>query len=92
MKLPLGPKAKLRAMISLWIYDGVKMALAYKVMITYGINPWIFFFLDMVTVPPYIIGWCRLIETLTGAIQTFKTIFIWSIVTFIASTAPLEAE
>lgn len=88
MRLPLGPKAQLRAMISLWVYDCFKLALAYKVMVTYGINPWIFFFLDMVTVPPYIVGWCRLIKTLTGTIQPFKTIFLWSVVTFIASTAP----
>lgn len=88
MRLPMGPRARFRAMAGLWIYDSFKLVLAYPFMKHYGINPWIFFFLDVLTVPLYIIGWYRLIQTLTGAIQPFRTIFYWGLITFIASTGP----
>lgn len=88
MNLALGPKTRFRAMLALWVYDVVKIALICKVLQTFGINPWIFFFLDMVTVPAYINGWTRLITSLTGKIPSFAAIFRLGTVTFFASTGP----
>ncbi len=42
----------------------------------------------MVTVPPYVMGWSRLMASITGEVQTFKSIFAWSLITFVASAAP----
>ncbi|MFH2093329.1 MAG: hypothetical protein ABIJ31_13285 [Pseudomonadota bacterium] len=84
----MGSKIQFRAMMLIWVYDILKFLLAFKVMRFYGIDPWIFLFFDMVTVPTYIIGWHSLIASLAGNIQTFKTLFKWSVITFVSSTAP----
>ena len=52
------------SMAVLLIYDIVKLVLAHDLMQRSGINPWIFFFLDVMTIPGYIIGWSRLISTM----------------------------
>jgi ABC-type microcin C transport system permease subunit YejE len=84
----LGSKTRIRAMLAIWVYDMAKFLVLYKAMQGYGINPWIFFFLDMVTVPTYVMGWSRLMGSITGEIQAFRAIFTWSLITFVSSTTP----
>ena len=88
MNLSLGPKTRFRAMLAIWGYDMAKFLVLYRTMEGFGINPWLFFFLDMVTVPTYVMGWSRLMASITGEIQTFRAIFTWSLITFVSSTAP----
>lgn len=88
MKLAMGSNILFRAMVVLWGYDVLKFAVAFNIMHFYMINPWIFLILDVVTVPTYIIGWNRLIASLTGEIKTFRALFKWSLITFISSTVP----
>ena len=88
MKLNLGSKTRFRAMVAIWVYDMAKFLVLYRTMEGFGINPWVFFFLDMVTVPTYVMGWSRLMASITGEIQTFRAIFTWSLITFVSSTAP----
>ena len=64
MNLPLGSKTCIPAMAFLWTYAVFKFLVGFNVLRAYGINPWIFLFLDTVTVPTYIIGWSRLIALL----------------------------
>jgi len=82
MKLTLGSKTRFRAMLAIWGYDILKFLVVFKVMQGYGINPWVFFFLDMVTVPTYVMGWSRLMASITGEIQTFRAIFTWSLICY----------
>nr|NJM03319.1 hypothetical protein [Desulfobacula sp.] len=88
MKFTIGSKTRFRAMLAIWGYDILKFLAVFKVMQGYGINPWLFFFLDMVTVPPYVMGWSRLITSITGEVRAFGSIITWSLITFVSSTAP----
>lgn len=75
-------------MVVIWGYDIIKFLIVFKIMRLYTINPWVFLFLDMVTVPTYVIGWNCLISSLAGEIKTFRTLFKWSVITFVSSTVP----
>ncbi|MDZ7667530.1 MAG: hypothetical protein U5K27_19745 [Desulfotignum sp.] len=82
-----------RAMVILWGYDILKLSLGFSIMQAYGINPYIFFFVDVVTVPFYVMGMARLINSLTEKSLTEKarqseTIFLWAVITAVASVAP----
>lgn len=79
---------RLGAMMFLWGYDFLKFMTLFHVLKLYHINPWIFLFLDMITVPTFVLGWEKLSATLTGGIHTFGRLLKWSAVTFVSSTAP----
>lgn len=76
------------AILVLWGYDVVKILMIYKTLVFYNMNPWIFFFIDVVTVPPFIIGWNRLFASLTGNTDHFGTILMWGLITFAAGSGP----
>ena len=38
--------------------------------------------------PTYVMGWSRLMSSLTGEIRTFRAVFAWGLITFVSSTAP----
>ena len=82
------PKTRNRAVLVIWVYDVFKFLTLYRVLVQYDINPWLFFFLDMVTVPAYVAGWSRLICSLGGRAQPLGPILGWSVLTFFTSTAP----
>lgn len=90
MNLNFSSKSRLRAMVFLWGYALLKFCIASGVLVTYGINPWIFLFLDTVTIPSYVIGWNLLLAALGSKQETptFKTLVLWGIITFVSSTAP----
>ena len=76
------------SMAVLLIYDIVKLVLAHDLMQRSGINPWIFFFLDVTTIPGYIIGWSRLISTMGTNQGSMPYLIKWSIITLFCTTAP----
>ncbi|MFN2358269.1 MAG: hypothetical protein ABR534_11065 [Desulfotignum sp.] len=89
----ISEKNCLRAMVILWGYDILKLFLGFSIMQAYGINPYIFFFVDVVTVPFYVLGMARLINSLTEKSLTEKArqsdaIFLWAVITAVASVAP----
>ncbi len=90
MNLTLSSRSRIRASSVLWGYAVFKFWIASGILAAYGINPWIFLFLDMVTVPPYVIGWNRLFVSLASKqdTQTLKTLVLWGMITFVSSTAP----
>lgn len=75
-------------MVILWGYDILKLFLGFSIMQAYGINPCIFFFVDVVTVPFYVLGMARLINSLTEKARRSDAIFWWTIITAVASVAP----
>ena len=80
--------ARKRAVICIWLWAIMRFIALYPVLVKYGLHPWIFFIIDMGTVPAYVNGWTRLIRTLTDKRQELKFIFKWGVFTFFASTAP----
>ena len=88
MKLNISTENCFRAMAVLWVYDIVKLILGFSIMHGYGINPYIFFFLDVVTVPPYVLGMARLIGSLTENSRRSESIFLWALITAVVSVAP----
>lgn len=90
MNLTLGSKSRVWAISVLWGYAVFKFWITSGILAAYGINPWIFLFLDMVTVPPYVIGWNFLFTSFTSKQDTkkFKTLILWGMMTFVSSTAP----
>ena len=82
------PKIKRRAVLVIWTWDTTRFLMIRPILESYGINPYLFFFLDMVTVPSYVAGWACLIKSLTDASQSLANVVKWSIITFIMSTAP----
>ncbi len=88
MNLKISAKNCFRAMVILWGYDIVKLFLGFSIMQGYGINPYIFFFLDVATVPLYVLGMARLIGSLTENTRRFDFIFLWTVITAVASVVP----
>ncbi|MBU1196443.1 MAG: hypothetical protein KKE62_11945 [Proteobacteria bacterium] len=82
------PKNQLRAALFIWTYDLIRFFVLFDTLQAYNINPWVFFVLDMVTVPGYVKGWTRLIGSLNQKVQDVGTIVQWSLITFFSSTAP----
>ena len=88
MNLKISTKNCFMAMVILWGYDIVKLFLGFSIMQGYGINPCIFFFVDVVTVPPYVLGLARLINSLTETARRPDAIFLWAVITAAASVSP----
>ncbi|HKL00857.1 MAG TPA: hypothetical protein VJ943_11430 [Desulfotignum sp.] len=88
MNLTISSKNCFRAMMTLLGYDIVKLFLGFSIMQAYGINPYVFFFVDVVTVPFYVLGMARLINSLTERAGQSETIFLWAVITAVASVAP----
>ncbi|MBU2430492.1 MAG: hypothetical protein KKH99_07350, partial [Proteobacteria bacterium] len=63
------PKNQLRAALFIWTYDLIRFFVLFDTLQAYNINPWVFFVLDMVTVPGYVKGWTRLIGSLNQKVQ-----------------------
>lgn len=76
------------AMAALCIYDVVKFMLGYGIMKKNGIDPWIFLFIDIATVPGYFIGWHHLLQSMGKQNASFPALFKWGIITFYCSTGP----
>ena len=75
-------------MAVLLVYDILKFILAYDLLQSASIHPWIFFFLDVITIPGYIIGWRNLLFTMGKKLPSCLNMFTWGIITFICTTAP----
>jgi hypothetical protein len=88
LKLMISPKNCFRIMMFLWGYGILKLLLAFSIMRAYGINPYIFFLMDVATVPLYVLGMARLIGSLTEKTRRPEVTFLWAVITALASVAP----
>ncbi len=68
---------ELCAILSLWIYDLIKFWLFKEILAGQGIDPRIFLFYDMVTVPLFIIGSARLVNALAGEAMAWHRVLGW---------------
>ncbi len=77
-----------RAVVVVCIYDVIKFISGYDIMERSGINPWIFLFIDLVTVPGYFMGWHRLLKSMGEKIFDLRYLVKWGVITFYCSTGP----
>lgn len=79
---------ELVGMCFLWCYDIVKYILFKGLLESRGIDPLVFLFLDMITVPGFIVGSARLINALTGQVMAWPKVLGWGLVVLISSLVP----
>ncbi len=79
---------QIKAMIFLWVYDLIKFWLFSDLARAHSINPHMFLFLDMVTVPTYIMGLARFINSLTGKAQKLGEVLVWGGILMVSTVLP----
>nr|WP_320015176.1 hypothetical protein [uncultured Desulfobacter sp.] len=72
----------------LWCYDIVKYVVFKSLLESLGIDPLIFLVLDMITVPGFIVGSARLINSLNGRVMAWPKILFWGLVVLVNSLLP----
>ena len=82
-------KTALRMIFVTWGYCIIKSAAGYKLMEHYEINPWIFFLIDMLSVPTFVLGWEFLLRSLVSKdVKKNRDMIFWGALTFLSSTSP----
>ena len=76
------------AILFLWLYDLVKFWLLKDILAARGIDPVIFLFYDMVTVPPFIIGSARLVNALAGTVLAWPQVLGWGGIVLVNTFLP----
>ena len=76
------------AILFLWVYDLVKFWLVRDILAGQGIDPVLFLFYDMATVPLFIIGCARLVNALAGEILAWYRVLGWGIIVLINTLVP----
>ena len=72
----------------LWGYDVLKYWVFGDLLRSKGIDPLIFLYFDMVTVPPFIIGLARLVNSLAGRILAWPRVLAWGVIVIINTLIP----
>jgi len=75
-------------MCFLWCYDIVKYVVFKGLLESRGIDPLVFLFFDMITVPGFIMGASRLINALTGQVMAWPKVLGWGIIVLINTLLP----
>ena len=88
MNLKIGRGHLWGGIFFLLIYDLVKYGVFGDLFLDRGIDPEIFLFLDMATVPLFIMGSARLVNSLTGAALAWPKVLCWGIVVIINTVLP----
>ena len=72
----------------LWCYDIAKYVVFKDLLESRGIDPLVFLFLDMITVPGFIVGSARLVNSLTGQVMAWPKVLGWGLVVLINALLP----
>ncbi|MCG8685535.1 MAG: hypothetical protein MI892_11710 [Desulfobacterales bacterium] len=88
MALKISKSHEMGGICFLWIYDIVKYWVFKDLMLSKCIDPLIFLYFDMVTVPPFIIGSARLVNSLTGDILAWSRVLGWGLIVIINTFLP----
>lgn len=72
----------------LWVYDVVKYWVVGDLLRSRGIDPLIFLYFDMVTVPPFIIGSARLVNALIGDVLAWPRVLGWGLIVIANTIIP----
>ena len=57
-------------------------------MLSRGVDPLVFLFFDMVTVPGFIVGSARLVNALSGRLMTWPRVLLWGVVVLVCALLP----
>jgi len=76
------------AILFLWIYDLVKFWLVKDILAGQGIDPVLFLFYDMVTVPLFILGSARLVNALAGDALAWRRVLGWGLIVLFNTLLP----
>ena len=79
---------ELGCMCFLWCYDIVKYVVFKDLLESRGIDPLVFLFIDMITVPGFIVGSARLINSLGSWVRAWPTVLFWGLIVLINSLLP----
>ncbi len=72
----------------LWCYDIVKYLVFKGLLESRGIDPLVFLFLDMITVPGFVVGCARLVNSLGGRIMAWPKVLLWGFVVLFNTLLP----
>lgn len=72
----------------LWCYDIVKYLLFKGLLESRSIDPLVFLFLDMITVPGFVLGCARLVNSLGGRVMAWPTVLFWGFVVLFNTLLP----
>lgn len=72
----------------LWCYDVVKYLLFKGILESRGIDALFFLFFDMTTVPGFIVGCARLVNSLGGRVMAWPTVLFWGFVVLFNTLLP----
>jgi hypothetical protein len=72
----------------LWCYDIVKYVVFKSLLESRGIDPLVFLFLDMITVPGFIVGSARLINSLSGRVMAWPRVLFWGFIVLLNALLP----
>ena len=72
----------------LWCYDVVKYLLFKDLLESRGIDALIFLFLDMITVPGFIMGCARLVNSLGGRVMAWPKVLFWGFIVLFNTLLP----
>lgn len=84
----LRQKLRLTAVVGLVAYTILRFLLVGGVFSTHGIDPWVFLFIDVVTVLPYVLGIEYLVVSLSRVIVDWGKVLFWGAVAALSFAAP----
>jgi hypothetical protein len=68
-------------------YTILRAAIVWRTLEDYGVNPWIFLAIDIVTVPPYVWGIGKMVQGLRG-VNPLRVVYAGGVVAIAAFVAP----
>lgn len=72
--------------IGVFIFAVVRALVAWPTLGRYGVNPWVFLAIDLITAFPYAYGQVKLIKVVVA--KDLRAIQVWSIVVLLSFLAP----
>lgn len=75
------------AMLLMVAYTIIRAALVWRGLNGYGVNPWVFLALDVITAPPYVWGVGKMIQGLRG-VDRMRAVYIGGVVALVAFMLP----
>lgn len=72
--------------VAIFGYSALRAIVVWPTLGGYGVNPWVFLFVDLVTAWPYAVGQVRVVQGLRR--RDWKKVETWSMVTLASFLAP----
>lgn len=88
MAFEIGKSHELGGVCFLWGYDLLKFWVFGDLLRSKGIDPLVFLYFDMITVPPFVLGLVRLVNALSGRILAWQGVLAWGSIVIINTLIP----